>query len=99
MNLQACDHESIQNCEQLSTQVNVPLISQSPQHLSTILKTFERTNVQIQDHFSLQAYRHFIIQMCSHVCGYQTCEHTITKHLNIGAGNHQSVQAYEHEGI
>ena len=25
------------------------------------------------------------------------CEHAIRKHLNIGVGNHQSVQVYEHE--
>ena len=27
------------------------------------------------------------------------CKHDITKHLNITTGNHQSVQAYELEGI
>ena len=52
-NIQAFDHESKQECdcesiqadEHLSTQVHITLISQSPQHTSTIIKVFERMYV------------------------------------------------------
>ena len=41
-----------------------------PQHLSTIIKAFDCTNVQLHDPFSLKTCRHIIIQVFPHVCGY-----------------------------
>ena len=37
VSIQACDHDSIQAYEYLSTWVHIPLISQCPQHSSTIV--------------------------------------------------------------
>ena len=73
--IQACDHERIQAYEHLRTQIHITLISQSPQHLSKIVKAIERMNIQLYDHFILRANRYFIIQVCTHVYGYQTCEY------------------------
>ena len=75
VNIQACDYESIHAYEHLSIQVHIPLISQPSQHSSTIVNTFEHKNLLLHDHFSLRANRHFIIQVCVHVYGYQTCEY------------------------
>ena len=66
--MRAYKHVSIQK-------LHIPLTSQSPQQSSIIVKAFDCTNVQLQDHLSLQAYRHIIIQVCAYVCGYQTCEY------------------------
>ena len=73
--MQECDRDSIQVYEHLSTQVYIPLISQSTLHSSTIVNAFERMNAQLHDHLSLQAYRHIIIQVCAYVYEYQTYEY------------------------
>ena len=82
-NIQAFDHESKQEChceiiqadEHLSAQVHIPLISQSPQHTSTIIKVIESTYVRQHDDLCLQDYRHFTIIVCALMCGYQMCEY------------------------
>ena len=73
--IQACDHERIQAYEHLRTQVHITVISQSPQHLSKIVKAIERTNIQLYDHLSLQDKRYISIQLCAHMYGYQTCKY------------------------
>ena len=73
--LLACSHGSIHAYKHLSNQVHILLISQSPQHSSTIVNAFKGMNVLLHDHFSLRANRHFITQLCAHVYGYQTCEY------------------------
>ena len=72
VNIQASDHESIHAYEHLNTPIHIPPIYQSPQHSSTIVNTFKCTNVLLYDRFSLQVNRHFIIQECAYVRGYQT---------------------------
>ena len=67
MSVQVCKHESIQAYEHFSTQVYIPLISQSTLHSSIIVNAFELMNAKLHDHLNLQAYRHIIIQVCAYV--------------------------------
>ena len=56
-------------------QVHIPQIYQSPRHSSKIIKAFESTNIQVNDHLSLQAYTNISIQVYADVCGYHTSEY------------------------
>ena len=84
--LQTCDHKSIDAYEHLSTQVHISLLSQSPQQSSTIINAFECTKILLHNHFSLWPNIYFVIKVCAHVCGYQTCEYQC-----MWACNYQSI--------
>ena len=73
--MEECDRKSIQAYEHFSTQVYIPLISQSTLHSSIIVNAFEHMNDKLHSHLNLQAYRHIIIQVCAYVYGYQTYEY------------------------
>ena len=79
-------HVNIQAHEQNNLKVHIPKIFQSSQHLSKIVKAFERTNVQLHDNLSLQAYTNISIQECAHVCGNHTSEY-----ICLYENNYQSI--------
>lgn len=75
-----------------STQAHIPQIYLSPQYLSKIVKAFERTNVQLHGHLSLQAYTHISIQVGAHV-------RVDIIRVNINAYDHAIVKAFEYRSI
>ena len=73
--IQACDHFSIHANQHLKTQVYIPRTYQLPQHSSKIVKAFQRTNVQLHNDLSHQAYTRISFQVCAHVYGYHMSEY------------------------